>query len=78
MRSIIDRLIGYVNPHAGIVRRFARRQLQRAYEAASPRDTGQSEGQSAIRGSSLTIGHGLYSNIGFCAITVAPISHCQT
>jgi len=39
MRNIIDRLIGYVNPHAGIARHFARRQLQRAYEAASPRDT---------------------------------------
>lgn len=39
MRNIIDRIIGYVNPHAGIARHFARRQLQRAYEAASPRDT---------------------------------------
>jgi len=39
MRNFIDRLIGYVNPHAGIARHFARRQLQRAYEAASPRDT---------------------------------------
>ena len=38
MRNFIDRIIGFVNPHAGIARHFARRQLQRAYEAASPRD----------------------------------------
>lgn len=28
MRNIIDRIIGYVNPHAGIARHSARRQLQ--------------------------------------------------
>jgi len=38
MRNFIDRIVGFVNPHAGIARHFARRQLQRAYEAASPRD----------------------------------------
>jgi len=38
MRNFIDRIIGFVNPHAGIARHFARQQLQRAYEAASPRD----------------------------------------
>ena len=38
MRNFIDRVIGYVNPHAGVARHIARRQLQRAYEAASPRD----------------------------------------
>ena len=39
MRNFIDRVIGFVNPHAGIARHFARQQLARAYEAASPRDT---------------------------------------
>lgn len=38
MPNVLDRLIGWVNPHAGIARHFARRQLVRAYEAASPRD----------------------------------------
>jgi len=39
MANFIDRVIGFVSPQAGIARHFARRQLQRAYEAASPRDT---------------------------------------
>ena len=39
MRNFIDRIVGFVNPHAGIARHFARRQLARAYEAASPRDS---------------------------------------
>lgn len=37
--NIIDRIIGWVNPHAGIQRHFARQRLARAYEAASPRDS---------------------------------------
>jgi lambda family phage portal protein len=36
--NLIDRLVGWVNPQAGIARHFARRMLARAYEAASPRD----------------------------------------
>ena len=39
MPNIIDRIVGWVSPHAGISRHFARRQLERAYEAASPRDS---------------------------------------
>lgn len=39
MRNVIDRVIGWVNPHAGIARHFARQRLARAYEAASPRDS---------------------------------------
>ncbi|SFD83640.1 phage portal protein [Massilia yuzhufengensis] len=39
MPNLIDRIVGWVNPHAGIARHFARRQLERAYEAASPRDS---------------------------------------
>ena len=35
----VDRFIGWLNPHAGLARHFARQRLQRAYEAASPRDT---------------------------------------
>jgi lambda family phage portal protein len=38
MANIVDRLIGWVNPQAGISRHFARQRLARAYEAASPRD----------------------------------------
>lgn len=38
MANIIDRVIGWINPHAGISRHFARQRLSRAYEAASPRD----------------------------------------
>lgn len=38
MPNVLDRLIDWVNPHAGLSRHFARRQLARAYEAASPRD----------------------------------------
>lgn len=37
--NIIDRVVGWVSPNAGIQRHFARKQLERAYEAASPRDT---------------------------------------
>lgn len=36
--SPLDRLIGWINPHAGLTRYFARQRLARAYEAASPRD----------------------------------------
>lgn len=39
MPNLIDRVIGWVSPHAGIARHFARQQLARAYEAASQRDT---------------------------------------
>jgi hypothetical protein len=38
MRNLLDRIVGWVSPQAGITRHFARRRLQRAYEAASPRD----------------------------------------
>lgn len=38
MPNLLDRVVGWMNPHAGIARHFARKQLQRAYEAASPRD----------------------------------------
>lgn len=37
--NAVDRLIGWLNPHAGLSRHFARQRLQRAYESASPRDT---------------------------------------
>lgn len=36
--NIIDRLVGFVNPRAGLLRVAARGQLQRAYEGASRRD----------------------------------------
>lgn len=36
--NLVDRVIGWINPHAGLSRWFARQRLQRAYEAASPRD----------------------------------------
>lgn len=36
--NIIDRFIGWLNPRAGLIRHFDRKQLQRAYDAASPRD----------------------------------------
>lgn len=39
MANVIDRLIGWIDPQAGIKRHFARQNLQRAYEAASPRDS---------------------------------------
>lgn len=39
MANIIDRLIGWVSPQAGLSRHFARQRLARAYEAASPRDS---------------------------------------
>lgn len=39
MPNLIDRIVGWVSPHAGISRHFARQQLARAYEAASPRDS---------------------------------------
>jgi lambda family phage portal protein len=38
MANVLDRLVGWINPHAGLARHFARRRLERAYEAASPRD----------------------------------------
>lgn len=36
--NIIDRLVGYLNPRAGLQRAMAREQLVRAYEGASRRD----------------------------------------
>jgi lambda family phage portal protein len=36
--TALDRLVGWFNPSAGLVRYFDRMRLQRAYEAASPRD----------------------------------------
>jgi lambda family phage portal protein len=38
MANPIDRLIGWINPQAGLARHRARKSLERAYEAASPRD----------------------------------------
>jgi lambda family phage portal protein len=38
MTNPIDRVIGWFNPQAGLARHRARQNLQRAYEAASPRD----------------------------------------
>jgi lambda family phage portal protein len=37
--NAVDRLVGFFNPGAGLRRVIARQLLQRAYEAASPRDT---------------------------------------
>ena len=36
--NIIDRLVGFINPRAGLLRTVAREQLSRAYEGASRRD----------------------------------------
>ena len=36
--TTLDRLIGWINPRAGLARHFDRIRLQRAYDAASPRD----------------------------------------
>jgi len=36
--TLIDRLVGYVNPHEGLRRLRTREMLQRAYEGASQRD----------------------------------------
>lgn len=38
MRNLIDTIVGWVNPQAGLHRHYARKVLERAYEAASPRD----------------------------------------
>lgn len=38
MANLIDQLVGYFSPAAGLRRHFHRRSLQRAYEAASPGD----------------------------------------
>jgi lambda family phage portal protein len=38
MATIVDRVIGWLSPQAGLNRFFARERLERAYEAASPRD----------------------------------------
>lgn len=38
MPNIVDRLIGWLDPHAGLSRHFARQRLQRAFEAAAPGD----------------------------------------
>jgi len=45
--NLIDRVVGYLDPAAGIRRAYQRRQLQRAYEAASPRDTWRPRRQNA-------------------------------
>jgi lambda family phage portal protein len=45
--NAIDRLVGYFDPAAGVRRALQRRQLQRAYEAASPRDTWRPRRQNA-------------------------------
>lgn len=37
--NVIDRIVGWVDPAAGLKRYHQRRMLTRAYEAASPRDT---------------------------------------
>lgn len=39
MPNLIDRMVGWVSPQKGIARHFARQRLERAYEAASPRDS---------------------------------------
>jgi lambda family phage portal protein len=36
--TVLDRIIGWIDPHAGLRRQMGRRLLQRAYDAASPRD----------------------------------------
>jgi lambda family phage portal protein len=36
--NLIDKFVGYLDPDRGLKRHFRRQQLQRAYEAASPRD----------------------------------------
>lgn len=38
MSNLLDRIIGVISPDAGLRRRRAREQLQRAYEGASPKD----------------------------------------
>lgn len=38
MANLVDRIVGWFDPHAGLARHFARRRLQRAYEAAAPGD----------------------------------------
>jgi lambda family phage portal protein len=37
--TALDRFVGWISPRAGLVRYFDRVRLQRAYEAAAPRDT---------------------------------------
>lgn len=38
MANALDRLIGWISPHAGLSRHFARQRLERAFEAAAPGD----------------------------------------
>lgn len=38
MPNVLDRVIGWLDPHAGLARHFARQRLSRAFEAASPGD----------------------------------------
>lgn len=38
MQNLLDRIVGWIDPHAGLSRHFARQRLQRAYEAAAPGD----------------------------------------
>jgi lambda family phage portal protein len=45
--NIVDRLIGWVDPSAGLKRYHQRRMLTRAYEAASPRDSWKPRRQNA-------------------------------
>lgn len=45
--NIVDRLVGWMDPAAGLKRHYQRRLLARAYEAASPRDTWRPRRQGA-------------------------------
>lgn len=45
--NIVDRIVGWVDPAAGLKRHYQRRLLARAYEAASPRDTWRPRRQGA-------------------------------
>lgn len=38
MANVLDRIVGWFDPHAGLSRHFARQRLQRAHEAAGPGD----------------------------------------
>jgi lambda family phage portal protein len=47
MANVIDRLVGWVDPAAGLRRHHQRKMLVRAYEAASPRDSWRPRRQGA-------------------------------
>jgi lambda family phage portal protein len=38
MANVVDRVVGWFDPHAGLARHFARQRLKRAFEAAAPGD----------------------------------------